>query len=153
MATNISSIYDRIVAVCAATFPSKSDLPNGYIPEDNDDVFLKDGYGVSIEPVINDNRIMSCQISFDREVSITLTKKIFASDRDISARRTVEKALMEDELTLIKAIVEDATLHDLTGDVQFLDDNGIEFVFNGVTKISYIMLQLRFGVKYIEGLQ
>jgi hypothetical protein len=151
--TTISSVYDRVVSVIKATFPDKSELPNGYIPEDNDDVFLKDGFGVSIEPVINDARVLSCQISFDREINITFTKKIFGSDRDIERRRAVEKALMEEELTLVKAIIEDGTLHDLTGDVNFLDDGGIEFVYNGRVKISYIMLQMRFGVKYLESLQ
>ena len=81
---------------------------------------------------------------------ITLTRAVRGTDRDISARLTTEKALLEDHLTLIKDFEKDPTLDTSSAKVNYLSDNGINEVFTGAG--HFLMIQLTYAIEYFEDL-
>lgn len=146
----IADVYQRLIDLIGETFTDKSQLTNPYVLDDNEDIFLKSGYGVAILPTSNLNRATSCLYSIGRDVEITFTKQIFGTNRDISERQTVEKGLMQDQLDLIKAIDSDGQLNDLLANSAFLGDNGIEFIFND--RNNFVALTCNFTLEYHEQL-
>ena len=146
----IADVYTRLIEVVQATFSDKVELTNPYVIEDNEDIFLKNGFGVAILPTTNLKRATSCLYSIGRDIEITFTKQIFGTNRDHKERQEVEKGLMQDQLDLIKAIDSDGQLNDLLANSDFLGDNGIEFIFND--RNNFIAFTCNFTIEYHEQL-
>lgn len=144
----IADVYQRLIEVVAETFPDKVELTNPYVIDDNEDIFLKSGFGVAILPTVNLNRATSCLYSIGRDVEIVFTKQIFGTNRDHKERQAIEKGLMQDQLNLIKAIDNDGQLNDLLANSAFIGDNGIEFIFND--RNNFVALTCNFTLEYHE---
>jgi hypothetical protein len=87
-----STIYDQIVSQLATLFPSATRIPDAYAVEENNDNFLRNGYGIKVGSA-DFQEFEFCKWMVGRQVTIVFTKEVFRLD-SVSAD-TVEKALLE----------------------------------------------------------
>lgn len=146
--TQISTIVDAFYTKVADLLPNHKELRNTKRLDQNDTLYLSKGFAISFGPMENSKRYISCKISLKREVTITNTMQVFATDRDVTSRKTVEKSLLEDAYTLIHWVEDDPTINDTLTQCQFVSDNGIEEVFN--EQGSFLMIQSLFTFEYFE---
>jgi len=149
--TDISNIFDAYEDVIAAVLPSYYKIPNGYDIAANSQLFFKSGFAISIGPATNTNRQLSCQISIEREITVTLVLQLTAALTDFSGFNTVVKNLFEDQYKIIKAIEKDQTLNDGGGNNSiFTSDGGLEFV--DAAQAKYFQVRTIFQTEYFENL-
>jgi hypothetical protein len=90
--------------------------------------------------------MVSCYATISRDFVVTLTKRMFLTNRDISNRILAEKALFEDQITLIKKL-ELATSQAISK-IEFVSDNGLEFL--EADRFGILVLQFVLRVEYFE---
>lgn len=145
-----SLIYDEITSLMAALFPTHTQLTDGFIIENNAELDLDLSYGIYFGPALNTNRLIGCQFSAQRQVSLTLTRVVRAGMRSLGKIQDVEKQLLEDHYTLIKNFAKNENLDTLAVKRSYISDNGIERIF-GEQK-NFLMIQSIFEVEYFEDL-
>lgn len=155
--TNISTAFDTIKTVMGTLFPLASDyiqLSNPYEIEENTTAALEKGWGIAFGPGNNLSLEISCRLSMQRNIAITLTRRRFANQLDTEAKEDAEKLLLEDQFTLIKYVETNAALDSATSGIAgitFSSDNGIESV--AADGDVYIKLTSVFELKYFENLE
>lgn len=149
--SQISLIHDDIYSELSTLFPSKKILTNNLVIEANNNELLEDGYAVYLGTALNTRRLASCQLSVNREVTITLTRQIRGSHNSLPKIKEYEKLLLEDQFTLIKRFskLDELATASLNA-VNFTNDNGIQRVFSD--KRLSIMLESNFEIDYFESL-
>jgi len=146
--SKISTIHDQLISLLGTLFSDKQELVDPYELENNDSIILANGYGITIDNAIrSEGAILERYIVFERDVNLILTEKTFGSERDVVARETVEKNILEDQLTAIAAFEQDSTMRAIC-DIDLVDDNGIEKVFDD--KSNFWTISSRFKIKYEE---
>lgn len=148
--SSISTIYDTLRVRMATIFPDHKELPYNQTINLNDGLFLTQGWAVYFADAINTNRLLSCQLSLSRNVNITLSRKVFGLDRDVTTRVTVEKNLLEDHLILIKDIEKDPDLNGAAAKILYISDLGIQTLFS--EQMHYLYIQTIFSIEYFENL-
>lgn len=155
--SDISQAYDDITAVIKTVLPDHYELINPYQVDLNDDLTFVKAWGMGFGPGVNANRQLGCDMSFDREMKLVITRKIFAGQlqRNTSAvtvRRDTEKALFEDFYLLLHEFETNPTITDsqVIGKFVYQNDAGLEFISTGKTDI--IMLNMTFILSYEETL-
>lgn len=123
-------------------------LPNPYKPEENNDQFLKKGYGIAIQGAANTNRFVNCKFSIGRTMQVILTRQYFAREDDAASKATTEKALFEDQYSLINDFEQDISINGQTMYTRYVTDGGIEYVQSGTDK--FLMLRTDFLLEYVE---
>ena len=148
--SKISNIIDGLLAFLETTFPEHKEHFNPYALELNDSMTLEQGYSFFVGPTDNSDEMASCMLSLERSVVINLSRRVFGAHEDSCIRREAEKALLEDQFALIKQIENDPTLNPLIEVIQFIGDNGVEFIFG--EEASYIAVKSDFTFRYYENL-
>jgi hypothetical protein len=147
----ISTAYDAMIARLGTLYPSGSGwvrLPNPYKPEENNELYLKQGYGIALGSGENTNRVVNCKFSINRTMTIVITRKFYAREDDASAKATTEKQLFEDQYELINDLEQDFTVNDSTMYTRYISDGGIEYISG--EKDNFLMLRTEFSVEYLE---
>lgn len=148
--SQISTIFDAINTFIGTYFPNHKVLVNPYDLQKNDKLILNKAIGFYLGPAVNTNRQISCYHSVRRDLVFNLTRVNRGTDRDDDIRQTVEKELLEDHFTLVKEFEKDPTMQSLCSNTLWTSDNGIEFVYDD--KISYLKIETRFSIEYLEQL-
>jgi len=152
--SSISNFYDNLIALIGTTFTganAKKELVDPYNISENNDIILKNGFGVILGQTSNPKGILGSQILLERTIELVFTKQHVGSDRDTAARRTTEKLLLEDELLMIKGIWgEGGTLSETVPYLLYSGNEGLSYVFS--EKKNFLMLKMIFNVKYNESL-
>ena len=152
--STISDIYDQIYSLLQTAFPSKMEIVNPYELTDNNEQILIDGYGVAWELGTDSSQIVKQIRVIDREFLFVSVRAYFSTDLNTTPKKTAEKLLFEDQLTAMKTLIsfteQPSSSLSYVEDIQFIDDNGIEFVFNEEQR--YMALRSRFQIKYQEKL-
>lgn len=149
--SNISTAYTAIRTVMAATLTQHTELANPYFISKEADLIFTKGWAVGLGPGFNTNRNVGCQLSIQRDFVITVTRKLFNTDRDISGRVTVEENLCEDHYLIIKALEQSPVLNASTSGIAkilYVQDGGLEFI--RTDRLDLIMFQLITSVEYFE---
>lgn len=148
----ISTAYDamitRIETVLDVATNGHTRLPNPYKPEENNELFLKKGYGLAILGAENTNRFVNCKFSIQRTMQVVLTRQYFAREDDAVAKSTTEKELFEDQYLLINDFEQDISINGQTMYTRYVTDGGIEYVQQGTDK--FLMLRTDVLLEYIE---
>lgn len=144
----ITTIYDNALTLLAATFPDHQKMEQPYLPEMNDDMVLRRGYGITMGPAEHTNRAVDCYYSVRRSAFITLSVANHGTDRDAAIRETAEKLLMEDMVTLAKACDRDPALNQSCSYFRYSADSGVEFVVTD--NDNFLMLRAEFSFEYLE---
>jgi hypothetical protein len=149
--SQISLLHDDIYSELATLFPSKKILTNNLVIEANNHESLENGYAVYLGTALNTRKLVSCQLSINREVTITLTMQIRGSHNSLPKIKEYEKLLLEDQFTLIKRFskLDELSTAKLNA-VNFTNDNGIQRVFSD--KRLTIMIETNFEIDYFESL-
>ena len=145
-----SNIYGAVNTLMTTLFSDKKQLSDSLNIENNDDLFLADGYAIYFGPAVNTRRMVGCKFSVSRSISITLTKAIRGTHKDLTKIKAGEKSLLENQFTLIKDFSQNQIISDVSSKRNFVSDNGIERVF-GDDK-HYLMIETIFDIEYFENL-
>lgn len=148
--SKITDIYDAWVTLVTAELPDYRRLPNPYEASANANVILNKGYGIVAGAGSNTERKLGCKLSIARDFGIILTKQIAKTDHDTSGRANQEKALFEDQYTLIKALEMDPELSGTAAKAFFVGDGGLEIL--ELETGRYFVLASQFNVEYFETL-
>ena len=148
--SKISTIIDTFRTRLSTVLPDHKELPYNRQIEMNSNLYLDKGYAFSTSTKSHTNRSLSCRISQNMTAIITVTRLVFAHDRDIEKRVLVEKTLYEDQFLLINDLQKDADLSSSASNVSYVSDNGIEDVFSNET--HFLMIQSTFDFEYFDNL-
>lgn len=145
--SNFSTIYDEIFTTIEATFTgndTKTQLTNPYVTIDNNEMFLKNGYGVEILSMNETDAFNRELRQFERQVAISFTKRVISTDKQTSNRLVQEKAMVSDQLDLLRALKNNVSADHM----EFVSDDGIESIFD--EREDYIRLRSIFIINYNE---
>jgi hypothetical protein len=149
MSTKFTLVYDDIRNKVKALWPTKVEVNNPYIIEDEADIRLKDSFGIAIGAGSNTNRVICGSSSTTRSFNIAIVKKHSSPSEEISARVIAEKALLNDLFDLQKYFDSNPSSDNIIN-IRYVNDNGIEFL-NG-DRFGYLMLRSTFEAEYSENL-
>lgn len=147
VSTMFDNLKTRVVAVLGAEF---ADLPDAYDIEENPALLLKKGFAIGFGPGLNTKRTQSRLMSISRQMVITVTRALDATELDSSGKQATAKQLLED-LKLVMADLEtNQTLNNGLTIAGFENDGGIESV--KAEGENFLMIQGTFSVEYFENL-
>ena len=148
MSTSISTIYDNLFTLVETLFPTKTELPDPYNIEANPSIILKDGYGVAWNDGDVNDELAGRAYAEERNLSIIFTGRIARLDTNTSARRVVEKSLLESRRSLINQIKKNSPSLKGAEYFEFVSDEGILSVNDEKQNIIY--LKINFAIRYSE---
>lgn len=148
--SKISDIYEAAILRLEDLFPEHNRLPNPYKPEENNELFLKQGYGLALLGASSPRPILSCKLSVARDINIVLTRKYFARENDFEGKSSAELQLLEDQFLLIQDFHKDTTLNETATMMKYVSDAGIQYV--STEKDQFLLLETTFAVEYFEDL-
>lgn len=148
--TNISDIYDSLHTNVTSVLTSHTRITDPYNLDQNNDQFIRLGYGIAVLPGEKVNREICNKIWWSQPFAIPVTRKVVAREFDAVGKGTGEKNLLED-LYLLKNLFYKQDLQ-ITGAnrVNVLTDGGIEFIHTD--KMSFVAMSLNIEVEYFETL-
>lgn len=147
----ISNGIDAFVARMQALYPAAQgwqQLPNPYKPEENPDIFLKQGWGLAFGSAENSNRQVNCKYSVARSVTVILCRITDALENDASLKVAADKALFEDQAILINDLEQDIAVNGTTMYTRWETDGGIEYIKGDTDR--FLMLRTEFRLEYLE---
>lgn len=148
--SKISTIYDNVKTRLSTVFPDHYELHNPRNIELNNRLWLTQGQGVLFGSASNTERNLSCRLSIQRDMTITLTRQIYGTDQDLTAKSNTEKQLFEDQYLLIDDLEKDPDLDETTARIAYVSDGGIvEVTFD---EVQFLMIQSLFQFEYLETL-
>lgn len=149
----ISEIFDTLKASITEVLPEHMWLSDPRLIESNSELDLNKGVGIALGAGEAIQREIDKHIWISREVSVTITRRHFASELNREDQENEEKNLLEDQKLLIVKFMNDP-LDEVAKSVSkalFLGDNGIENVFGDSG--SFLKITTRFQVQYREIIQ
>lgn len=150
MSTKITTIYDRLVTTLGLAFPSHLKLSNPYNVQQNDFKLLNKGYGFYMSSGLNTNRMLACEMSIQRDVTIVQTIVHRGTDRDLAIRQAAEKSLLEDHFLLVKTLELDADLNSNCARFIYVSDTGISFLSD--EQRNFLTISSIYTFEYFERL-
>jgi hypothetical protein len=123
--------------------PSHKRLRDSYNLEQNPDLFLEQGYGLSVgKGAFNTRRSTGSMKSTSISFAVTVTRRAFALDLDPDKKATTEKLLLEDARAILEDIWENN--FGITGSpiASFNDWEGIQPVRTESNSFLYITLNI-----------
>lgn len=153
--SGVSTVHVALKSLITTTLTGYSRI-NAYQLQNNPDLMLDKGYGISYGPGTNTNRQVGCHLSVSRAFLVLLTKQVTTMEYDEDGMTELEKSLLEDSILLVKAIEDNPTLATSAGQdgpamsAIWESDEGIEFL-EGKSG-SYLLCQMTFNIEYMEAL-
>ena len=146
--SKISTAYDAILSTLTTLFPNKTKIPLAYELENNQEMFLRNGYGVvylAESPLTGElNSIINAH-----NIGVVFVREVLRLDSDANEIDLVTKELLEDVFTLRDELFSKPTLESSAIDIIDLSTtNGIEFVVVG--KNNFASLLTTFDVRVRE---
>lgn len=146
--TVATGIYDALVSKVATTLSSYVELPESYSVEENPEHLLGKGFAVAFLSETNDEYHATNLLNFEREFSVIMVNKISTTINNRTARAAVEKSLIEDGYSVIKACYADLTLGQVATLTSYRGSTGIEYVISANGTEKFISVILTFAIKY-----
>jgi len=148
MTARLVTIQGEILNLVAATFSSAKRIWNPYELELTPSPILQNGYGVTIGPMTNPNKLQCGTLMPTRLLAVTLTREV-PSETEADNRVAIEQEMFEDQLALIKAFEANSGL---VGQAKTLSDNGTEYLTIPDLAGKYFVLTTTFEIIYEESL-
>lgn len=149
--SKITDGFEALVDRMEVLFPAASGwkrLPNPYKPEENNDRYLIQAYGLSLGPANNTRRLVNCQFSIERTIIITIARKYEGLENDDLKKAATELQLFEDQFALIKDLETDVTVNGEAMYCRYMGDSGLEYV-KGTTD-KFLMVRTEIAFEYLE---
>lgn len=149
MSSNVTAIHNSLIASLAALFPDKTIIPNPFDLENNNQNFLKNGYGYFYGPAGLPEFDLGIHFQgYSRDFSIVLSRNVYRTDISTDPFATTQLQLIEDQNILVNAFADIRNIDQNVVTLEFVSDSGIEFVF--ADKNNYLALTTDFAVTYKE---
>lgn len=148
--SKISTIHDAIVSKISSNLTDYTQIPNPYDIESNPKTLLTKGFGVSIGAGVRTDRVIGCQVSWERSFLITLINYVETTDTNTTVRETLTKGILEDHYTLLSQFEIDGGLGGVAIDGIVNADGGLELV-EYETKPHFI-IEIELVCEYLEDL-
>jgi len=146
----VTDIYDELVTLIETELPTAKKLPNPYAILSNPAIYLRYGYGLTIDAGTNTNRYVGCISTWQRDYTITIIKQVFTVEHDTTKRSVNELSLDEERSLLFKAIEKNPTLNQNCVKCIVSNDSGIEYEENEFSK--FVAIAMTIQVEYHENL-
>lgn len=150
MSIKIEDIYDAIVTEIETQLTTYRRMPNPYFVEENTYLQLQKGYGVRIDSGRDTERYVGCLVTWERLFTIILVNQITTTQNNIGARELIEKGILVDHDTLIRAFYANNTLTGQGIKAWISDDSGIIPVSIGSNQAKFFQMELSLNVEYQE---
>ena len=147
--TGFDTSKSRIDAILTSAEGLKK-LTDAYDIPNKSELLLEQGYGLAIGPGANTHRLQSSNLSVKRDMIVTISRKIYALDEDVSAKETVTKQLIEDKLLVAKDLEINSTLNGGRIVSGYEADGGIQFVAKEQENYAYVQFTIQ--IEYFESL-
>lgn len=143
--SNISTIYDTILAAMTALFPTKTRIPNAYSLSDNQSHLLRDGYGVKLNSASSAEGEICGNFNVNRDISIVFTQEIVRGDSEHGQVDTAVKNLAESVVTLQKDFyhADRMGIPSNVSNIELSSISGVEFFISG--KNNFISMEISFN--------
>lgn len=99
--SKITTIYNAVLTALSTLYPNKTRIPNSLVLSENPEQYLRDGYGLRIDPESPADSEF-CVFSRNRIFTILLTKEVLTTDMQTAQMDTASIALLEDVYSLQK---------------------------------------------------
>lgn len=148
MTTKITDIAAALDTLIVATLTTANKLPNPYEIESNPSILLADGYGLGFSSAVNTRREIGPCLSIERDFVVMLVSEVAKTEFDAAGVQTQAIALLEKEMSLIKAFEAETNIgggfnchYSSSDEIQYLiiDDNA-----------TYFRLVTTFTIEYAE---
>ncbi len=151
LTTIISNFYDALKTFVAAQLTNAKLIVNPYALQSTSSLYLTNGFAIQVGPGTREPGDISCQMRMQREFVIILTRQITATEHDATLTGTVEKAVLEDQFTLIKQIELNNAIGGVS-DIAFVSDSGLELLATQDAAGRFYVLSSLFRGTYLEQL-
>jgi len=148
--TKINDIYDELHSITQVVLPEYTELPNPYIPDDNPDIYMKKGYGISIGAASNTNRVVSKKVSILRDFDFVFVLQINSTETNTGLIKSNAKAIMEDSFKVLEEIENNTSLGQVCVKAEFVSDSGLDFIEADTQR--FFILTMVVSVEYFETL-
>lgn len=147
--SKITSIFDAMVTRVSGVLTDHARLTDPYNIEQNTDLTLEKAFGVAVLDGVNTERNLSCQLSVQRTVQVSIARRYSAHELDIISKDDTVKALLEDHFLVVDAFEEEPTLGSLVAKGAYSSDSGIIFIRDNE---PFLAIQTNFLMEYFEDL-
>lgn len=148
MATKVEDVYDAIVSIIEGQLTGYRRIPNPYFLDLNSHLLLQKGFGIRVDSARDAERTVSCQIFWERLFVIILTKQITTTENDIDKKELLEKSLLVDHDTLVKAFYANTAFTVKGFKAGIKDDSGIQPFVTDAGK--FLSMDLSLFVEYSD---
>lgn len=148
--TKISTLHDAIVTKISSNLSSYTQIPNPYDIPSNPKSLLTRGFGVAIGTGVRTDRLVGCQVSWERSFLITLVNYVNTTDTKITVRENITKGLLEDHYTLLTEFEIDGGLSGTATDAIINADGGVELL--EFDEKPHFIMEIELVCEYIEDL-
>ena len=118
--------------------------------ENNNDLYLQNGYAIGFGSVQRSRTVMCNKVYLTREFQVMLFRTVAATEQDGAAIKTSSKAVLEDEIKIIKAVENDPDLGGYAINAAFSDGDSLQYLEGD--RGRYWQLITAFSVEYAENL-
>jgi hypothetical protein len=150
MSSIISDIYDELRTITTATLSGYVELPDAYELESNPSIILGKSWAIGFEDESNDNRYICGILSLTRTFQIVVINRITTTQHNTSARRLIEKALIDDAYLIIKALLANPTLNSKASSLDYTGQTGLSYLTDANGSETFVSTALTFGIQYQE---
>ena len=147
--SKISDVITAIYSLLSSNLTAYNELPDAYDLEGNTELFLRKGYAVQVGSGNNEvERSVSCHRWTTRTFTFILTNKVTTTRENKDSMKALQKAILEDQETILQALYYDRTLGELAQDAIFISDAGIEYLT--IDEVKYFRIDTTIEVTYIK---
>jgi hypothetical protein len=143
--SDISTVYDAIIASANTLFASKTRLHNPYEISDNAEIITKDAWGLKVNGAERLD-IEFCNLSISRQYTLLLMRHFPTVGSAKDAFDSISKSLLEDQQTFLNALWSPHELG-VESEVDRIDINSIGGIeFNVSDQKKYLFIELTFTI-------
>jgi hypothetical protein len=148
MPTRIEEIYDALATTLESTLTGYVRFPNPYVIAENTYLHMKSGYGLAVGPGTDTERLVGCQISWERSFTVVLVKQIMTTQNNTGNRVLVEKDILDDHDALRKAVYNNSTLGGKAIKTTLVSDGGVNFIDGD--RLKFLSMEIEIVTEYLE---
>lgn len=147
--SNISTIYDAVIAKLDILFPGKQRIHNAYELSDNPEITMKDSWGLKVLGASREE-IEFCNLSITRDFSFILIRQFATVGTKEDAFDAISKYLLEDQQSFLDNFFSPTELGvaNVVDRIEFDSIGGIDFVQTEQKK--YLFCEITFKITTSE---
>jgi hypothetical protein len=136
--SNISTVYNAIVAKLGEIYPNKARIFNPYELKDNVSLLLKDAWGLKVNEATRED-LDFCKLAISRSFTLVLSKGLATTSNNESAFDPVSTAILEDQQLFLNAFWSPSELgiDGIINRIEFSNIGGVDFIVSDEKKFLF----------------